>query len=922
MDKTLNPGYVLKADGREYTIVDIIGRGANTTAYIAECNYGTHTAKCILKEYAPHSGKPDDFERGKERFMNAAKQQNKIRQLSSLTNQTPPVCRIFEANGTAYSDVAIFNGNTLNKLSSLSSLQYMEILLTIAKTVGYYHKTGFLCLDLKPENIFVLQNTANDTITQLVEFIDFDSIREISGDAEQKAYSYTRDWAAPEQINPYSAEKISAASDIYAIGEIAFFLLFGRHSNESEHRGFSKYPFDKCKREYRKYVTRTDICNMFTELFRNTLRSSPSNRYSDIGQLVSLLEKIVDEFAKKDYIIPRLPAVSPIFVGRDSEMNSISEMLSENRVLFINGIGGIGKSTLVRNYIGSKTAEYDAIVYLEYENDLRFTFADDMQIQISTMQRQENETLDEYFERKLKCFKNICADKNVLFVIDNYTDKLNKDLQKILDCQYDTIVITRRQIPENSFEVLTIGRIKDKADLHKLIDLNCKRKYVFSKELDLEELFEYSNIEEIIDLVQGHTLVLELIARQIAAGKLNFSTALDLIKENGFSKFSDNKIGNYKDGEEVYDTLSAIITALFDASRLTDKQLMALKTMSLFDVRGFDIETVLKIIKTIDIETLKELQREGWLTADERVRIHPVIAETMRNLPWADTISDKAVMGLHKNVIDIYAGTANAIQIRSVLKYAEAYADLHARHFIKGMYYDMVGCYYDTLINGAYVPYNKEEAEPIERLIETMEQAIGEMKKADDPDADKYLAGYYLSLASVFIRISADHHDEAAELINEAAALIEDEPEYSENRCYLCMVSAWYSTLVLPDEEQTKKYTDKAAVIAKKVFPTELEIIDIIYIPTANCWFYHNDMENAAAELEKAVEICQRYPDKLAYIDKRAELLNCLLDVYYKADDMPKCRELIFEIDRINDEYREQGVFREVNEEIRKKIEQ
>ena len=909
MDKTLNLGYVLKADEREYTIVDIIGSGANTTAYIAECNYGDHTAKCILKEYAPHGDKTDDFERGKERFMNAAKQQNKIRKLSSLTNQTPPVCHIFEANGTAYSDVAIFNGNILNKLSSLSPLQYMEILLTIAKTVAYYHKAGFLCLDLKPENIFVLQNTANDTITQLVEFIDFDSIRETSSDAEHKAYSYTRDWAAPEQINPYSAEKISAASDIYAIGEIAFFLLFGRHSNESEHRGFSKYPFDKAKREYRKYVTRPDVRNMFSELFRNTLRSSPSNRYSDIGQLVSLLEKIVAEFAMKDYIIPRLPAVSPIFVGRESEMKRISEMLADNRVLFINGIGGIGKSTLVRNYISSKTAEYDIIVYLEYENDLRFTFADDMQIQISTVQRQDNEALDEYFERKLKCFKNICADKKVLVVIDNYTDKLNKDLQKILDCEYDTIVVTRRQLPINSFAVMTVEAIIDKSKLYDLIELNLGRK-LQSAESDC--------LEEIIGLVQGHTLVLELIARQIAAGKYDFSTALDLIKANGFSNFSDKKIGNYKDGEEVYDTLSAVITALFDASRLSDKQLMALKTMSLFDVRGFDTDTIVNIIKTIDTETLKELHREGWLYLDERVRVHSVIAETMRNLPWSDTVSDKAVMRLHKNVIDIYVGTSNAVQIMKVLKYAEAYADLNPRHFIKGMYYDMVGCYFDTLINGAYVPYNAEEAEPIELLIETTEQAIDEMQKADDLDADKYLAGYYLSLASVFIRISADHHDEAAELINEAAALIENEPEYSENRCYLCMVLAWYSTLVLPDAAKTKAFTEKAEEIAYKVFPTDLEIIDIIHIPSANCLYYHDDLKAAAAWLTEAVEICRKYPDKLPYIDKQVELLNCLLDVYYAMNDIQKCRELIAEIDRINDEYKEQGVVREVNSEIRK----
>ncbi|MBR5088478.1 MAG: protein kinase [Ruminiclostridium sp.] len=911
MDKTLNLGYVLKADEREYTIVDIIGRGANTTAYISECNYGDHTAKCILKEYAPHGDKTDDFEHGKARFLDSAKQQNKIRQLSSLTNQTPPVCHIFEANGTAYSDVAIFNGNTLNKLLSLSTLQYMEILLTIAKTVAYYHKAGFLCLDLKPENIFVLQNTANDTITQLVEFIDFDSIRETSGDAEQKAYSYTRDWAAPEQINPYSAEKISAASDIYAIGEIAFFMLFGRHSKESEHRGFSKYPFDKCKQEFRKYAIRTDICNMFTELFRNTLRSSPSNRYSDIGQLVSMLEKIVCEFAKNDYIIPRLPAVSPIFVGRDSEMNTISERLADNRVLFINGIGGIGKSTLVRNYIGSKSAEYDVIVYLEYENDLRFTFADDMQLQISTMQRQENETFDEYFERKLKGFKNICADKKVLFVIDNYTDLLNKDLQKILDCEYDTIVVTRRQLPINSFAVMTVEAITDKSKLYDLIELNLGRK-IHTKESDC--------VKEIIDLVQGHTLVLELIARQIAAGKYDFSTALALIRANGFSNFSDKKIGNYKDGEEVYDTLSAIITALFDASRLSDKQLMALKTMSLFDVRGFDTDTIVNIIKTIDVETLRELQGEGWLYLDERVRVHTVIAETMRNLPWADTISDKAVMKLYKNIVDLYKGTANAVQMNSVIKQAETYSRLYPRHFIKGMYYDMLGSYYDVILAGAYVPYTEEELKPLDLLIDALDNAIGEMQESDDPDTAQYLAGYYLSLANVFIRIDPAYHEDAAELLDAAADLIEDEPKYSENRCYLYMTSAWYTTLVLPSIERTKIFTEKAEEIAKKIFSSELEIIDIVYIPTANCWYYHDNKNAAAEKLTEAVEICRKYPDKLPYIDKQAELLNCLLDVYYAMDDIQKCCKLITEVDRINDEYKEQGVFREVNTEIRKAV--
>ena len=150
-----------------------------------------------------------------------------------------------------------------------------------------------------------------------------------------------------------------------------------------------------------------------------------------------------------------------------------------------------------------------------------------------------------------------------------------------------------------------------------------------------------------------------------------------------------------------------------------------------------------------------------------------------------------------------------------------------------------------------------------------------------------------------------------------ADELINNEPEYSENNCYLYMTKAWYYTQVSPNPELTKDMTEKAAEIAAKVFPTDLEIIDIIYIPTANCWFYHNDMDAAAVKLNEAIAICEKYPDKLPYIDKKCELLRCLLDIYYGLQDMPKCRELIAKIDGINEKYREQGVFREVNEEIR-----
>ena len=899
----LNNGYTFNADGRQYTVIEQLGSGANTIAYLAECTQGELTTKCILKEYAPHNN--DDIEVGKARFIASGKMQNTIRQKSVLTNQTPPVSHVFEANGTTYIDVACYNGTTLDKLDSLTLPQYMALCETIAKTVGYYHKSGFLCLDLKPENIFILQNAPDDTITQLVEFIDFDSIRDVNTSGNT-LFSYTREWAAPEQLNPYAVGKIGNTADIYTIGEIVFYLLFGRHSTETEHRGFSRFPFEDCKREYHKYSERPDIQALFTRLFRNTIRSSATNRFQTIDEVTKLLGALVELVNQKDYVIPILPSVSPDFVGRDAEIRQIAESLQSNHVLYLTGVGGIGKTTLVKNYIARYRTEYDVIAYLEYDGDIQHTFCDDMQLQISTVSRQDCEPLEDYFARKLKAFKRICGDRRVLFVLDNFTDRLTKDLSRIIDCGYETIIATRQKPPKNSFAVLEVGAIVDTSELFRLVTLNLERTPTKEERLCFEE---------IITLIQGHTLVLELIARQIAAGRLDIHTALDLIRENGFSRFSGEKVGNIKDGEEVYDTLSAIISALFKASAVDDTAQLTLKILALLNVRGLETSLVQKFFPDIQQTTVSALSADGWLYDDNRIRLHPVIAETVRNWLWS--ADDVTVMDYHKKMIDIYVGMANDVQIKEILREADIFREQHPRHIITALYYDMLGWYYDVLIAGAYYPENEEEAELLRNELKTMELAITEMEQSSDPRSTSYLTKYYISLASILIRSYPDYYDEAAELLDKVYDLIE---ENTDNHCYYCMVAAWYYTLASPDIEETRSFTEQAERIARQVFPTDLELIDIIHIPTANCFFYHNDFRSAADKIEEAVEICKGYPDMIPYIDKQAELLNILLDIYMEMGDTARCRELIAEIDHINETYKEQGVCREVSPDKRNQL--
>lgn len=49
----LNNGYTFIADDRQYKVLEKLGSGANTVAYLAQCSHGELVTKCILKNTFP-----------------------------------------------------------------------------------------------------------------------------------------------------------------------------------------------------------------------------------------------------------------------------------------------------------------------------------------------------------------------------------------------------------------------------------------------------------------------------------------------------------------------------------------------------------------------------------------------------------------------------------------------------------------------------------------------------------------------------------------------------------------------------------------------------------------------------------------------------------------------------------------------------
>ena len=95
----------------------------------------------------------------------------------------------------------------------------------LCHAVGAAHRVGVVHRDLKPENIFLAQ-ARRAGATFMVKVLDF-GIAKIVAEAstKQTAAMGSPIWMAPEQAD---RSPVTPATDVWALGLIAFYLLTGR----------------------------------------------------------------------------------------------------------------------------------------------------------------------------------------------------------------------------------------------------------------------------------------------------------------------------------------------------------------------------------------------------------------------------------------------------------------------------------------------------------------------------------------------------------------------------------------------------------------------------------------------------------------------------------------------------------------------
>lgn len=614
-----------------FKIKYVVGIGSSCVVYSA-----THIDKKgietqhLLKEYNPYyinlsrdcngalfvnsASQQKIFDDGLKKFENGYNRQIEIRNNEILKNSISNIQAIYYHNNTCYIDMTTFEGYTYDKVEENSLLDLLKRIKAIAFTIGKYHKLGFLHLDVKPENILTVPETCEMVIT-----FDFDSVIRKNDVGKINNYSYTQSWAATEQLIPNKFTEICEATDIFAIGEILFYKLMGRHSTDKERRYNVKHY------EYQKHNMLFDNVNpkvfvKLDEILSNSIKTCVKQRYQNIDLLIDKLDDAIELAApNKPYLKSTSLNFDKYFIGRDKEFNLLHDYLKNSNKVFIRGVGGIGKSEFVKQYANKFANEYDTIIFMPYISNFESSFCNDIYVSINGLNKLEEEKINDYFLRKFSTFSNLCNSKTLL-IVDNLDNDNEEKISNILKLNCDVLFTTRLDFSILGFSQINIESLKSE----EIITLF--KKY-YTKELTTENEIIVNKIFQYVDF---HTMTIELLAKQMMSGRITPDNMLNRLLKGGLSSTGSEKVKSVKDDIIYNANAYEHIKILFDLSNLNEDEQYVLYNLSLIPYSGIETSVFKKLTNILSYDAINSLEFGGFINCNkikDVIYLHPIISD-------------------------------------------------------------------------------------------------------------------------------------------------------------------------------------------------------------------------------------------------------------------------------------------------------
>ena len=690
-------------NGTEYKILDTKGRGASCVVYLAEnC---TNKRIVLIKELYPinlgifrdkennlivPNSFCEHFKFYKHKLCEAYKLQLEFHNSDETGNYTSDAETMVEAYSTLYVIMNKVVGSSYDKVVPENITDVLEVCKSVATVIGFYHKKGYLHLDIKPDNIYVLKET-----NQIINLFDFDTVKSKS-DLENGNYiASTNKISAPEiskaEIDEFTGkylQEVDERADIYAIGHILFEKVMERNAKSSDIILGKKFNLEKTKLLKN---SSPQLREKIQEIFQHTVVRMKSERYSNTDELIKALDqalKIATE-EKDGYLIDNNITVTTsnsYYISRKNKLLEIRQHLENYHIAYLYGIGGIGKSETAREYAEEYRDSYTTIQLSVYSGDLKALIAG---LEFSN----DNKTggyfekdINIRYETKLSLLsKAMINNERTLLIIDNYNVepdsdeyKRNVEVMKDLKKLHIHILFTTRTSPNDDKTKIDIEELSKEELRHMFFAIN-------SKDKDKEE--RISQVDELIETAYRHTLTVDLVAHQTAKiegyGKKTLSDYIKVLKESGINSGINVAVYNNKDDNEKSDVIFEHIRALFNLTALTEKEKYIMVNACLLPLLGMPVaefESFIDLENYPDSEsndgwgednTIFNLVKSGWIKRIDcevsKITLHPIVSEVTVNELKPEITEDKC-----KNFCDSVSELIDKNNLKSV----DAYKDI------------------------------------------------------------------------------------------------------------------------------------------------------------------------------------------------------------------------------------------------------
>jgi serine/threonine protein kinase len=179
---------------------------------------------------------------------------------------------------------------TLARVGRFSPDTVAKILSDVLTGLEAIHAAGIVHRDLKSENIFMVPGVAGHSRAIVMDFglAQLQRLRDDSRGSTDDSVVGTLDYMAPEQLNGRGATQ---ASDIYALGVIAFELLTGRRPFVGGTQ-FGRAATRLVADPPRPSALRTGLGAKWDLLVSRCLQRDPAQRPKNVGAVRSALEEV------------------------------------------------------------------------------------------------------------------------------------------------------------------------------------------------------------------------------------------------------------------------------------------------------------------------------------------------------------------------------------------------------------------------------------------------------------------------------------------------------------------------------------------------------------------------------------------------------------------------------------------------------